>query len=60
MARLRPILRLINLPVMIDGQGAGRHDPPPKLRAHTDAVLADAAYSIEEVAALRAAKVIEQ
>ncbi len=53
-----PDLRLINLPVMIDGQRAGRLDPPPKLGAHTDVVLAGAGYSIEEVAALRAAKVI--
>ncbi len=59
MARPRPILRLINLPVMIDGQRAGRHDPPPKLGAHTDAVLAGADYSMQEAAALRAAKVIE-
>ena len=51
-------LRLINLPGMIEGQRAARLDPPPKLRAHTDAVLAGAGYSIEEVAALRAAQVI--
>ncbi|MBI5911677.1 MAG: hypothetical protein HY848_17230 [Betaproteobacteria bacterium] len=59
MARLRSILRLINLPAMIEGQGAGRHDPPPKLGAHTDAVLAGAGYTMQEVAALRAAKLIE-
>jgi len=51
-------LRLINLPVMIEGQRAARFDPPPKLCAHTDAALASAGYSIEEAAALRAAKVI--
>jgi crotonobetainyl-CoA:carnitine CoA-transferase CaiB-like acyl-CoA transferase len=40
-------------------QGGGRLDhAPPALGAHTDAVLAEAGYSAEQVAALRAASVV--
>jgi crotonobetainyl-CoA:carnitine CoA-transferase CaiB-like acyl-CoA transferase len=39
--------------------GGGRLDhAPPALGAHTDAVLAEAGYSAEQVAALRAASVV--
>jgi crotonobetainyl-CoA:carnitine CoA-transferase CaiB-like acyl-CoA transferase len=48
----------IHRPVLIDGERAERALPAPTLAEHTDAVLTELGYEANEIAALRAAKVI--
>jgi crotonobetainyl-CoA:carnitine CoA-transferase CaiB-like acyl-CoA transferase len=55
---LIPDLRLIDLPVSIDGTRSVQHNPPPLLGEHTDAILAELGYSEDEVAILRERKII--
>jgi crotonobetainyl-CoA:carnitine CoA-transferase CaiB-like acyl-CoA transferase len=50
---LIPDLRLINLPVSLNGRRAAHQLPPPLLGQHTDDVLAELGYSKADVAALR-------
>jgi formyl-CoA transferase/CoA:oxalate CoA-transferase len=47
-----PELRTVAMPVSIDGERVTHRSPPPALGADTEAVLAEAGYSTEEIAAL--------
>jgi crotonobetainyl-CoA:carnitine CoA-transferase CaiB-like acyl-CoA transferase len=51
-------LRLIDLPVSIDGQRAMQHHPPPLLGEQTDAILSELGYSQDDVVSLRAGKIV--
>jgi crotonobetainyl-CoA:carnitine CoA-transferase CaiB-like acyl-CoA transferase len=55
---LIPDLRLVDLPVSIDGTRTAQHNPPPLLGEHTDAILTELGYSKDEMAALREKKII--
>jgi len=55
---LIPDLRLIDLPVSINGIRTAQHVPPPLLGEHTDAILAELGYSEDEVASLRERKIV--
>jgi crotonobetainyl-CoA:carnitine CoA-transferase CaiB-like acyl-CoA transferase len=55
---LIPDLRLIDMPVSIDGARAMQHEPPPLLGEHTDSILAELGYEPEEVSTLRGKKII--
>ena len=55
---LIPDLRLIDLPVSIDGIRTAQYYPPPLLGEHTDIILAELGYSKNEVATLRGKKII--
>jgi glutaryl-CoA transferase len=51
-------LRLAPDPIRVDGKRLPLRLPPPKLGEHTDVVLAEAGLAREEIAALRAERVI--
>jgi crotonobetainyl-CoA:carnitine CoA-transferase CaiB-like acyl-CoA transferase len=51
-------LRLIDLPVSIDGQRAMQHHPPPLLGEQTDAILSELGYSQDDVVSLRAGEIV--
>jgi len=53
-----PDLRLIDLPVSINGIRTTQHVPPPLLGEHTNAILAELGYNEDEVATLRERKII--
>ena len=55
---LIPDLRLIDLPVSINGIRTAQHVPPPLLGEHTNAILAELGYSEDEVASLRERKIV--
>lgn len=55
---LIPNLRLIDLPLRVDGARSAQHAPPPALGEHTDVILAELGYEPEEVARLREKKII--
>jgi crotonobetainyl-CoA:carnitine CoA-transferase CaiB-like acyl-CoA transferase len=55
---LIPDLRLIDLPVSINGIRTVQHVPPPLLGEHTDAILAELGYSQDEVATMRLKNII--
>ena len=50
-----PAHRNVATPVAFGAEAVGPRGPVPTLGEHTDAVLAEAGYSPEEVSALRAA-----
>ena len=51
-------IRLTPDPIRVDGEQLPLRLAPPRLGAHTDEVLAEAGLSSEEIAALRAGRVI--
>ena len=53
-----PDLRLIDLPVTLDGARAVRRDPPPSLGQHTDEILAELGFDEAAVRGLRASRVV--
>ncbi|MBI4277080.1 MAG: CoA transferase [Armatimonadetes bacterium] len=53
-----PDLRLVDLPVEVDGRRASRRDPPPEVGQHTDEILARLGYGQEAIRDLRRAGVI--
>jgi len=55
---LIPGLRLIDLPVSINGTRSAKHNPPPLLGEHTNDVLAELGYSEDDVTTLRKRKII--
>jgi crotonobetainyl-CoA:carnitine CoA-transferase CaiB-like acyl-CoA transferase len=55
---LIPDLRLIDLPISINGVRTVQNVPPPRLGEHTDAILTELGYSPDEVTRLREKKII--
>jgi len=53
-----PDLRLVNLPLLIDGERAARLDPPPDPGQHTDEILTQYGYRREEITDLRARGIV--
>ena len=52
------MLRMLGTPLKLSAQPASIRRPPPVLGQHTDEILAEAGYSAERIAELRAAGVI--
>jgi CoA:oxalate CoA-transferase len=50
----RGVVRMVGFPVKLSDSPARLRHPSPELGAHTDEVLAEAGFSAEEIAALRA------
>jgi crotonobetainyl-CoA:carnitine CoA-transferase CaiB-like acyl-CoA transferase len=55
-----PEMKLVDIPVSIDGEKSVKRLMPPRLGEHTEAVLRKAGYSDEELRTLRDEKVINQ
>jgi len=55
---LIPDLRLIDLPISINGIRAVQNFPPPRLGEHTDMILPELGYSQEEISILRGKNII--
>jgi formyl-CoA transferase/CoA:oxalate CoA-transferase len=53
-----PELRVVDLPVRIDGGRASAWRPPPRLGEHTDEVLGELGFDARRIAALRSAGTI--
>ncbi len=53
-----PEMKLVEIPVSINGQKSAKRIMPPRLGEHTDIVLRNAGYSSEDLQALRKEKII--
>jgi len=53
-----PELRLVDLPLSLNGMRAARRDPPPELGQHTDEILRRLGYEREHIELLRRTGVI--
>jgi len=51
-------LRLVDLPMSMDGVRASRRDAPPSLGQHTDEILAELGFDPAAIGALRAQSII--
>jgi crotonobetainyl-CoA:carnitine CoA-transferase CaiB-like acyl-CoA transferase len=53
-----PGMKFVDIPVSIDGERSVKRLMPPRLGEHTAEILGEAGYSADEIALLRADKVI--
>ena len=53
-----PDLRLVDLPVTVGGKRAQRRLPPPRLGEHTDKILGEIGYGMDEIEALRRRNIV--
>jgi crotonobetainyl-CoA:carnitine CoA-transferase CaiB-like acyl-CoA transferase len=54
-----PELRIVAVPLSVDGERVVHRTPPPELGADTGAVLAEAGYTADEIGALATAGVVQ-